>query len=125
GQGGDAGGSLQPLIDAFCTTARACCATAGKPPGPLQACEAQFASQVDTLAAIDRGTVRVNQTALAACVSAYTEARTSCVLTQALAACRGIFVGTVSDGGSCTDVMECERAHGPKVCLKLQTAADP
>jgi hypothetical protein len=43
-----------------------------------------------------------------------------------LAACRGIFVGTVADDGECTSVMECDRASGPKVCLKIQNGqADP
>ena len=130
GAGGE-GGSVEPdtldtLVDVFCSAARYCCGIAGEPAEALAACENQFRGTVDTLGLVEGGTVSVNQAALSECIDAYRSARTSCTLTEVLASCRGIFVGTVADSGECTSVMECDRASGPKVCLKIQNGqADP
>jgi hypothetical protein len=129
GAGGE-GGSPEPdtldtLVDAFCSAARNCCGIAGEPVEALAACEDQFRGAIDTIALVEGGTISLNQAALSECIEAYERARTSCTLTEVLATCRGIFVGTVADNRACTNVMECDRASGPKVCLKIQGAQDP
>ena len=125
GQGGGTPGPLGPLIDAFCSTARTCCASAGMPPGPLVECEQGFSGQVDTVALLAKGTVTLDDSAFAACVAAYEAASKSCVLTTVVEACHGLFRGTLADGAPCSDAFECDRSAGPKICLKLQNSANP
>lgn len=130
GDGGEAGDTgtnpLSALIDAFCAAARSCCAMAGEPEGALTACEQQAAGTNGNVALVAGGTVEVDSASLAACVAAFEAATTECVLTDVLAACRGILRGTLHDGDACTDAMECDRSAGPVVCKKLQQGtADP
>jgi hypothetical protein len=125
GEGGAGAGPLDSLVDAFCAAARTCCAAAGMPVGALAACEDGFASQVGSMALVKQGTVAIDASALAACVFAYEAAAVSCNLTAVLADCHGIFKGTLADGAACSDVFECDRSGGPKICLKLQDATDP
>jgi len=113
-------GPLAPLIDAYCATARSCCASAGEPVEQLSGCEQAFVAQSDNVALAKSGHVEVDAKALAACVQAYAAAKTSCVLDGVLAACHGIFVGQIAEGGPCSDVLECDRSQGPKVCLRVQ-----
>jgi hypothetical protein len=124
GEGGAAGepetNPLSPLIDAFCGAARACCLIAGQPEGALVACEDQAAAANTNFALAASGSVEVDPSALSSCVAAFEAAATDCVLTGVLAACRGIFRGTLGEGDPCTDVMECDRSAGPMVCKKLQ-----
>ncbi len=117
-------GPLAPLIAAYCGAARACCAQAGAPLGSLSGCEQAFANQSDNVALAKSGNVDVEPNALAACVRAYDAAKTSCVLDVALAACHGILVGKIAEGGPCSDVLECDRSKAPKVCLKLQDSSE-
>jgi hypothetical protein len=129
GSGGGAGapslGPLDPLVQAFCATARTCCEAAGMPVGSLEACESAFLGQTDIDSMIERGTVTLDETALSACVSAYAAAGDSCEWTAVHAACHGILKGTLSDDQPCSDAAECDRSTGPKLCLKLQNAANP
>lgn len=121
--GGAAGapdlGALGSLIEAFCSAARACCSTDATPVA-LGDCEDAFVSQSDNVALVAGGKAVVDQRALARCVAAYEKARTSCLQDEVLAACHGVLLGTVAEDGACTDVLECDRSTGPKVCLKIQ-----
>jgi hypothetical protein len=127
GSGGEGGSSapdaLDDLVDTFCRAARSCCERAGMPAGA--GCEDEVRGTIETFRLVEGGTVEVNQAALSDCIEAYREATTGCTLTDVLANCHGIFVGTVPDGGPCTSVLECDRASGPKVCLLIQGDADP
>ena len=64
GGGGDAGTTpdpvLDPLVRAFCKTARTCCAASGSPAEPLADCETEFARQVDYFALVTKGTVTID-----------------------------------------------------------------
>src|SRR4051812_22925157 len=112
-------GALGSLIEAFCGAARACCGM-GPAPTPLHVCEDAFVTQSDNVALVAAGKAQVDERALARCVAAYQAARSSCVQDQVVAACHGILLGTVPDDGACTNVLECDRSAGPKVCLIIQ-----
>jgi hypothetical protein len=124
GNGGGGGfggmsGAATPLVDAFCAAARACCAKDGRPPGPLTSCEANAAATLDA-AGLASGTVRLVGAAFDACVAAYQRAATSCTFAEVTTACRGVFIGTLSAGATCTRVSECQRDRGPMVCVLIQ-----
>lgn len=128
GAGGESGvhvGAFAPFIQAFCETARTCCATAGFPEGALSACEAGFSGHYDAVTSIESGAVTVDAAALSACVAAYAQAGESCNWSAVFADCPAVLRGSVADGESCRSVFECDRSDGPKVCLKLQDSADP
>lgn len=117
-------GPLAPLIAAYCAAARSCCSAAGEPLEPLSGCERAFVEQSDNVLLAKTGHVEIDAQALAGCVAAYTEAKATCVLDGVLAACHGIFIGNVAAEGACSDVLECDRSKGPKVCLRIQGSAD-
>jgi hypothetical protein len=125
GQGGEGAGPLEPFVRAFCETARTCCEAAGMPLGALTVCETAFSGQYEVERFIAQGTVTVDTAALAACVAAYASSRASCKWSAVYAGCEGFLRGTVTDGQPCTEVVECDRNNGPKICLKLQDSADP
>jgi hypothetical protein len=118
-------GTLQPLVDAFCATARSCCGQAGRPVQALGGCESLAANDLTVGPSLANGKVLIDSAAFAACVAAYQAAATSCTLTGVLAACRNLFVGTLQDGDACTSVTECRRDQGPMVCLRIQPAGMP
>ncbi len=122
-EGGAAGardlGALGSLIEAFCGAARACC-SADVTRVALRDCEDAFLAQSDNVTLVAGGKAEVDEHALARCVAAYDKAQSSCAQDEVFVACHGILVGTVPDDGPCTDVLECDRSAGPKVCLKIQ-----
>jgi hypothetical protein len=131
GAGGEPGasgasdqGPLAPLVAAYCAAARSCCASAGAAVEQLSGCEQAFVAQSDNVALAKSGHVEVNSKALAACVDAYVAAKTTCVLDGVLTACHGILVGIIAEGGACSDVLECDRREGPKVCLRVQGSSE-
>jgi len=110
-------GMFAALATGFCAAARACCAEAGQSLQALDTCEAGFAEQVDAVRLVTRGTVRLDESALAACADAYAGAAASCSLADVTARCHGILLGTRSVGETCTDVLECDRTEGDRVCV--------
>jgi len=105
--------SLSEVTAAYCKTARTCCPS----DSPLTDCETKAAS-IRPTASIQSGAVRIDATALSACVSAYQQAVDSCQEIPAFAACRKVFVGTRKPGESCTDSgAECSNEQGPSTCL--------
>jgi hypothetical protein len=120
GAGGEADlGPLGGLIEAFCTTARTCCSMAGLPVQALDHCEDSFLAQSGNVSLVATGKVTLDEAALAACIGAYQQAETSCTIDGIEAACHGILVGSVADNGACTDVAECDRSQGAKVCQQF------
>lgn len=115
-------GTATPLVDAFCAAARACCAKDGRPLEPLANCE-QNAGATFGAAQVSAGTIRVDGAAFDACVAAYQRAATSCTFTEVMTACRGIFIGTLSSGATCTQVADCRRDQRPMVCVLIQTTS--
>ena len=126
--GGAAGeadlGPLGGLIEAFCATARACCPGAGQPAQALEHCEDSFLAQSYNVSLVAAGKVTIDSTALGTCIAAYQQAATSCVIDGIEDACHGILIGSVADGGDCTDVAECDRNQGAKVCQKFIDGGD-
>ena len=113
-------GNATPLVDAFCAAARACCAKDGRSLDPLASCEASAAASFGA-AQVASGTIRVDAPVFDACVAAYQRAATSCTATEAMTACRGMFIGTLSAGASCKQVADCRRDQGPMVCEMIIT----
>jgi hypothetical protein len=124
GAGGAGGmtGSATALVNAFCAAARACCAKDGRPLDPLASCETN-AAETFGAAEIDAGTIRVDGAKLDACVAAYQHAATSCTVTEVLAACHGMFIGTLPAGATCVRVADCRRDQGPMVCVAIQVTS--
>ncbi|HEY3499179.1 MAG TPA: hypothetical protein VGK73_31025, partial [Polyangiaceae bacterium] len=124
-EGGSAGAielppEFEPLAAVFCATARNCCEAAGQPTGPLAECEAMLAEQNETFRAVKRGTVLIDTDALGACIDSYRDAAANCTRIAPLAACHGIFIGTLADGEPCRDVAECDRSTADKTCEIVQ-----
>lgn len=108
-----AGIELAVVSAAYCSTARACCPTGS----PLTDCESKSAMHYPS-AAIQSGAVRVDTTALAACVAAYQQAANGCYEIPVVAACRKVFIGTRKPGESCGDSgYECSTEQGASTCL--------
>jgi len=106
GSGGGGGGTastsalLVDLGNAFCAAARSCCMKKGLPT-TLSDCEAKFSSRLYGLAYYDKGTETIDNAALATCIAAYKDTATTCAFRPLELACRGVFVGTKSEGAPC------------------------
>jgi hypothetical protein len=74
--------------------------------------------QLDNFRLVQQGRLGVDSNELAACVKAYQDAATSCVLTGLSDKCRRVWVGFRQGGDSCLDVAECDRRKGPMLCLR-------
>jgi hypothetical protein len=134
GAGGAGGGTgpamFQPLVNAFCTAAKSCCAREGYPKADLNDCESKFLSRLESFPLVGKGTVTVDQNALAACVAAYGAAATACTITSVYAACKGVFVGTQTEGQPCGGAskfgaVECKPVNGSAACHWEHGTSDP
>ena len=130
GTGGSAGASVQALATAYCAAARNCCFSTDYWTPDLTDCEAKFPVRLKPLALVDKGTVIIDKTALAACIAAYNQTATACTLNNLAPACRGVFVGTKAEGEPCgyggdpttggtitEGVHECKASGGPELCV--------
>jgi hypothetical protein len=132
GSGGGTGTSLVALANAFCTAARNCCAKSGLPTS-LGDCEAKFPSRVPSIAFVNKGTVTIDNTALAACTAAYNQTAATCAFSPLETACRGVFVGTKAEGVSCgaggvpmtSGSGECKAGGGAEECVWTGDSNDP
>ena len=132
GAGGSSGPSLATLANAFCAAARSCCAKSGLPT-TLDDCEAAFPSRLTTLALVNKGTVTIDNTALAACIESYNQTASACTVNPVLAACKDVFVGTKAEGASCgvggvpmvSGAGECKSDGGAEECVWTGNANDP
>ena len=134
GNGGIGGGTgaimVQPLINAFCTAAKSCCGRESYPAADLADCESKFPSRSQYYPLLDKGTVSIDQNALAACVAAYNTAATTCTITGLNAACKGVFVGTQAEGQPCGGTsrfgaFECKPVNGSSSCHLQTSGSDP
>lgn len=106
GGAGGAGGApstaalLVDLASAFCGAARTCCAMA-QMPTTLDDCETRFQARLPGLTAVHQGVETIDDAALAACVAGYQQAATTCAFQPLVAACKGVFVGTLDEGAAC------------------------
>ena len=135
GTGGGTGGGtaaivLQPLISAFCTAAKNCCSRQSYPAADLADCESKFPSRSQYYPLVDKGTVSVDQKALAACISAYNTVATTCTITGLKTACQGVFVGTQAEGQPCGGAsrfgaFECKPVNGSASCYLQQGGSNP
>jgi hypothetical protein len=122
GTGGGTGATMfQPLINAFCATAKNCCGRESYSATDLADCEFKFLSRLQNYPLVDKGTVIVDQNALTACVAAYNTAATACTTTAVNAACKGVFVGTQAEGQPCGGsskfgAFECKPVNGSATC---------
>ena len=133
GMGGTGGGTgavmFQPLVNAFCTAAKNCCGRESYPAADLADCESKFLSQLPNFPLVDKGTVIIDQNALAACVAAYNTAATACTITAVNAACKGVFVGTQAEGQPCGGAsrfgaVECKPVNGSATCYLQHNGSD-
>ena len=132
GTGGSSGASLTALANAFCTAARSCCTKSGLPTS-LDDCETRFPSRLATLALVNKGTVTIDNTALAACIESYKQTATACTINPVYAACKGVFVGTQVEGAPCgvggipmvSGISECKSAGGAEECVWTGNVNDP
>jgi hypothetical protein len=134
GNGGTGGGAaaalLQPLGNAFCTAAKSCCGLGSYPTAALADCESKFLSRFQFYPMVDKGTVTVDQSALAACLAAYNKAATACTVTPLYTACKGVFVGTKAEKQPCGSgnqlgSLECKLAGGSAACFWENSSTDP
>jgi hypothetical protein len=135
GGGGGTGGStsaamFQPLSTAFCTAAKNCCGRDSYPAVDIADCESKFFSRMDSFPLVDKGTVTVDQNALAACVAAYNTAATTCTITSVKAACKGVLTGAQAEGKPCGGssdfgAYECKPINGSASCNKPRSGSDP
>jgi hypothetical protein len=130
GGAGNTAANFQPLLEAFCAAAKNCCARAFFPATPLADCESKFLARVDSYPLVDKGTVAVDQQALAACAAAYKAAATSCTLNPIKAACKGVFVGLQAEGQACGGTspfgaVECKPVNQSAACYRPQGNTDP
>jgi hypothetical protein len=107
---------LQPTVDAFCATARTCCAKQNEPT-KLGDCEAAFPMNNATVASLASGAATLDPTALAGCLAAYKAAAVTCEENPVLSACRGVVIGTRPQNAPCTNGSECARDAGFNTCL--------
>jgi|GEM_PF-2576789 len=103
---GGAGGAvssatlLVELGNAFCAAARTCCAQKSLPT-TLGDCETKFPSRLWGLPYFNKGTVTIDNAALAACIAGYKQTSSTCAFQPLEAACKGVFVGTKAPGAAC------------------------
>ena len=131
GTGGGTGGGtaaivFQPLIKAFCTAAKNCCSRQSYPAADLADCESKFPSRLQIYPLVDKGTVIIDENALAACVAAYKTAATTCTINAVKAACKGVSVGTQTEGQPCGGTSafgayECKPSNGSASCYRPQS----
>jgi hypothetical protein len=119
--GGTAAAMFQPLATAFCAAAKTCCARDSFSTTPLADCESKFLTRLPQYLLVEKGTVTVDPTALAACVAAYGTTATTCTITATDAACKGVFAGTLAEGQACGDAStfgawECKPVNGAASC---------
>lgn len=113
--------ALQPLAKAFCAAARTCCKRDGFYAVALDDCEAKFPSRLQPYPLLDPGTVTIDSVRLAACVSAYEKAATTCAVADVEAACHGLWIGTRTEGQSCGGTVpfgayDCQVTNGSAAC---------
>ncbi len=134
GAGGSGGGTaaalFQPLVEAFCNTARRCCARASYRAADLADCRSEFLNRLEGYSLLSKGTVLVNEPALAACTSAYEAAATGCTINAIRAACRRVFVGLRTEGQACGGTskfgaVECKPVDGTATCYRPQGDTEP
>jgi hypothetical protein len=119
--GGPVATMLKPLGKAFCTAALNCCLRDGFYVIDLTDCEAKFPSRLRPYPLAEQGIVTVDTARLAACVSAYEKAATTCTITEVDAACQGVWLGTRAEGQPCGGTIafgafECKAANGSAAC---------
>ena len=125
GTGGIAGASVQALATAFCAAARNCCIATWYWTPDLTDCEAKFPTRLLPHAPVDKGTIIIDTTALAACIAAYNQTATACTLNNLAPACQGVFVGTKAEGEPCGyggepatwGAHECKASGGAELCV--------
>jgi hypothetical protein len=74
---------------------------------------------------MDKGTVLIDPTALAACIAAYNQTATVCTSSNLAPACRGVYVGTRAEGEPCgyggevpiNGAHECKASGGSALCV--------
>jgi len=116
--------ALDPLVQAFCAASRACCKTGDVPEERLADCETTAAVQLDTTGLV-AGRATLNAAALAACVTAYQHAATTCSTDEVFPACRDLLTGNVPIGGTCSHVWDCKKDQGPTACFATQVMTEP
>jgi hypothetical protein len=91
-----------------------------------------FPSRLHTLAFVNKGTVKIDSTALAACIAAYNQTATTCAYHSLVTACRGVFVGTKAEnepcgvgGSNASGVYECQKSDGPEKCTWTGDPSSP
>lgn len=114
-----AGPTLADFVSAFCAAARACCAAAPGATELLANCETTLPSTSPRYAAVVAGTVVPNPEVFPGCVAALEQAGTTCSVPPQ---CQNLWLGTKSEGGSCTLFQECRDDQGAVICFR---AADP
>ena len=132
GTGGSSGASLAALANAFCAAARSCCAKSTFPT-TLDDCETAFPSRLATLPFVNKGTVTIDNTALAACIESYNQTATTCTINPVVTACKGVFVGKQVEGAPCgvggipmvSGISECNSGGGAEECVWTGNANDP
>lgn len=130
GATGIAAALLQPLAKAFCAAARTCCLRDGFYAMALDDCEAELPNRLLPSVLVDQGIVTVDAARLAACVSAYERAATSCTSNEVEAACQGVWVGTRTEGQPCGGTIrfgafDCSAANGSAACYWKDAARHP
>ena len=70
-------------------------------PTTLDDCEAKFESRIPALANVSKGIETIDNAALAACIAGYNEAAGTCAFSPLGIACKGVFLGTKSEGAAC------------------------
>lgn len=113
--------ALQPLAKAFCAAARTCCKRDGFYAMDLADCENKLPSHLQPYPLLEQGLVTIDPTRLAACVSAYESAATTCAVAEVDAACHGLWIGTGAEGQSCGGIasfgaFECQLMNGAGAC---------
>ena len=92
-----------------------------------------FPSRITTVKFVNKGTVTIDSTALAACIAAYNQTATTCASIPLTAACTGVFVGTKAENEPCgiggvpgtSGVSECKASGGPESCVWTGDSNDP
>jgi hypothetical protein len=121
--GTDAGASLDALRTAFCKSVRGCCAASGAPPEPLMSCESEFDRQFNFVHLVGKGTIRVDEPRLRACLARLDEQSKSCQPPEEV--CIEALLGTLMEGAPCEYADECKDEEvQPIACLKTSVAAD-
>jgi hypothetical protein len=114
---GNAG--VDRIVRAYCGTVRSCCATAGFSTGVLGDCEAVF-SRIGEFEHVLAGTAVFREPELSQCVALLESLASTCVLPEETP-CQRIFEGTVAEGGTCEDSVECRAGVNGVACLHPYT----